>query len=48
MEIYKNTNGEDCVVWTDTDGTMHSMTQAAYDAEQAAIAEVKADEAKAK
>ena len=37
MDKYKNTMGEDCVVWTDESGT-HSMTQAAYDAEQAAKA----------
>ena len=34
METYTNTNGVECVVWTDENG-MHSMTKEAYDAQQA-------------
>ena len=33
MEIYQNLNGEDCVTWTDEQGT-HSMLKSAYDAKQ--------------
>jgi hypothetical protein len=35
MEIYTNTNGEECVIWTDENGSMHSMTKEAYDKQQA-------------
>ena len=38
METYTNTNGVECVIWTDEQG-MHSMTKEAYDemlAQQAA------------
>jgi hypothetical protein len=35
MEIYTNTNGNECVVWTDENGTMFSMTKEAYDKQQA-------------
>jgi hypothetical protein len=35
MENYTNTNGVECVVWTDDNGTMHSMTKEAYDTQQA-------------
>lgn len=35
MEIYTNTNGVECVIWTDEQG-MHSMTKEAYDALEAA------------
>ena len=45
---YQNTLGEDCLLIDNEDGTTTSMTKAAYDAEQAAIAELKADEAKTK
>jgi hypothetical protein len=30
MEIYKNTEGTDCVRWTDAEGT-HSMLKSTYD-----------------
>ena len=33
METYLNTNGVECVIWTDESG-MHSMTKEAYDAQQ--------------
>ena len=35
METYTNTNGEECVIWTDENGSMHSMTKEAYDKKQA-------------
>ena len=35
METYENLDGVECVVWTDESGTMHSMTKAAYDEQQA-------------
>jgi len=35
MENYKTTEGVDCVVWTDENGSMHSMTKEAYDKQQA-------------
>lgn len=31
MEIYQNLAGEDCVAWTDEDGTSHSMLKSTYD-----------------
>jgi hypothetical protein len=34
MENYKNTEGVDCVVWTDENGSMHSMLKSTYDAQQ--------------
>jgi len=34
METYTNTNGVECVMWTDESG-MHSMTKEAYDKQQA-------------
>jgi hypothetical protein len=34
METYLNTNGVECVIWTDEQGT-HSMTKEAYDRQQA-------------
>lgn len=40
MEIYLNTDGIECVIWTDENGSMQSMTKAAYD-------ELKANEAQA-
>lgn len=33
METYLNTNGVECVIWTDEQG-MHSMTKEAYDLSQ--------------
>jgi hypothetical protein len=35
METYLNDLGQECVVWTDDNGTMHSMTKEAYDKQQA-------------
>ena len=35
METYQNLAGQDCVAWTDEDGTSHSMLKSAYDAMQA-------------
>ena len=35
METYLNDLGQECVVWTDNNGTMHSMTKEAYDRQQA-------------
>jgi hypothetical protein len=35
METYTNTIGQECVVWTDENGSMHSMTKEAYDKQQA-------------
>ena len=35
MENYLNTEGVECVVWTDKNGSMHSMTKEAYDKQQA-------------
>jgi hypothetical protein len=43
METYTNTNGEECVIWTEEDGSMHSMLKSAYDEMIA-----QQDEAKAK
>ena len=34
METYLNDLGQECVVWTDDNGTMHSMTKEAYDLSQ--------------
>jgi hypothetical protein len=31
METYQNLAGQDCVAWTDEDGTSHSMLKSAYD-----------------
>lgn len=31
METYTNTNGVECVTWTDENGAMHSMYKIAYD-----------------
>jgi hypothetical protein len=33
MEIYQNLAGQDCVAWTDEDGTSHSMLKSTYDAQ---------------
>ena len=35
MEIYQNLEGQECVTWTDEQGT-HSMLKSAYDEMQAA------------
>ena len=35
ITIYQNLNGEDCVTWTDEQGT-HSMLKSAYEATLAA------------
>ena len=35
METYVDLGGIDCVVWTDENGTMFSMTKEAYDKQQA-------------
>jgi hypothetical protein len=35
METYLNLDGIECVVWTDENGSMHSMTKEAYDKQQA-------------
>ena len=49
MENYKNTEGVDCVVWTDENGSMHSMTKEAYDKQQAEQSTpILTDEAKTK
>jgi hypothetical protein len=37
VTIYQNLNGEDCVAWTDDQGS-HSMLKSAYDAQQATLA----------
>ena len=34
MEIYLNTDGVQCVIWTDQNGSMNSMTKEAYDLSQ--------------
>ncbi len=34
METYLNLNGDECITWTDEQGT-HSMTKEAYDKQQA-------------
>ena len=47
METYLNLDGEECVVITNADGSIWSGLKSAYDAEQEAAKEVKADEAKA-
>jgi hypothetical protein len=47
METYTNTEGVECVIWTDENGSVHSMTKEAYDLEQEAKA-IGADEAKTK
>jgi hypothetical protein len=31
MQTYQNLAGQDCVAWTDDDGTSHSMLKSAYD-----------------
>ena len=31
METYFNLDNVECVVWTEENGTMHSMTKEAYD-----------------
>lgn len=31
MEIYENLAGQDCVAWTDENGTAYSMLKSAYD-----------------
>jgi hypothetical protein len=31
MEIYKNSLGQDCVAWTDENGTSYSMLKSVYD-----------------
>ena len=36
VTIYQNTMGEDCVAWTDDQGS-HSMLKTAYDAQQATL-----------
>ena len=38
MEIYKNSNGDDCVTWKDDQGT-HSMLKSTYDEQQAHLTE---------
>jgi hypothetical protein len=35
METYLDLGNTECVVWTDENGTMFSMTKEAYDKEQA-------------
>jgi hypothetical protein len=35
VEIYENSNGEECVVWTDEEGSMHSMLKSEYDRREA-------------
>ena len=35
MKTYKNTNGEDCVIIENADGSTWSGLKSAYDAEQA-------------
>ena len=35
METYKNTNGEDCVIIENPDGSTWSGLKSAYDAQQA-------------
>ena len=47
METYLNTEGQECVIVQNEDGTTWSGLKSAYDAEQAAK-EVKADEAETK
>jgi hypothetical protein len=37
MEIYKNLSGQDCVIWTDENGTIHSMLKSAYEEQQAKV-----------
>jgi hypothetical protein len=34
METYTTIDGVECVMWTDENGSMHSMTKEAYDAQQ--------------
>ena len=31
METYTNSHGIECVIWTDENGSMHSMYKSAYD-----------------
>jgi len=31
METYQNSAGQDCVKWTDANGTSNSMLKSAYD-----------------
>ena len=38
METYTNKFGIECVVWTDENGSMHSMTKQAYESQQAQAA----------
>lgn len=40
METYTNTNGVECVIWTDENGSMHSMTKEAYDAQVEHLTEI--------
>jgi hypothetical protein len=48
MEMYQNTQGIECVMWTDENG-MHSMTKEAYDKQQAEQSTpILSDEAKTK
>jgi hypothetical protein len=35
MEIYKDLAGQDCISWTDENGTIHSMLKSTYDQMQA-------------
>ena len=35
METYFNIYEVECVLWTDENGSMHSMTKEAYDKQQA-------------
>jgi hypothetical protein len=35
MENYTNKLGVECVMWTEENGSMHSMTKEAYDKQQA-------------
>lgn len=35
METYLNSENIECVIWTDENGSMHSMTKEAYDAQEA-------------
>lgn len=40
METYLNDLGIECVVWTDENGSMHSMTKEAYDAQVEHLTEI--------
>ena len=35
METYTTIDGVECVVWTDQNGSIHSMTKEAYDKQEA-------------